>query len=159
MIEAVNSTIAAATVSRALPEQAISGRDVAVSPVQAQKAAPTAPYVSPYISVNVDYNKAVLQLRNGETGEVENQFPSENQLRAYQRAQAQARRAGEQARTPTQSEVREISPVNNAIVTQKVEAPAEVELSQPQAQPVQNEPAQTQVSSATIEKSTFTTQA
>lgn len=135
MIEAVNSTIAAATLTRALPEQVEAQRPVAVTPVQvAQRAAPTAPYVSPYISMNMVYDKAVLQLRNGDTGEVENQFPSENQLRAYQRAQAEARRTGEQVRRPTQAEVREIAPAD-VDAYEEVEAIKPAPVKQPQSAP------------------------
>lgn len=52
--------------------------------VQTVARMPLAPYISPYIAVNNDYNKAVLQLRDSETGDVINQFPSEQTLQARQ---------------------------------------------------------------------------
>ena len=91
MIEAVNSTIAASVVSRANVEQQSAARAAAeIEPVQ---QVVRAPFVSPYISVDTNFDRAVLQIRDSETGDVVNQFPSQNQLEAYQRAQAAQIRA------------------------------------------------------------------
>lgn len=54
---------------------------------------PQAPYVSPYISINFDYDKAVLQIRDSDTGNVQEQFPTESRLAEIRRAQAQLDRA------------------------------------------------------------------
>ncbi len=81
MIEAVNSVIANAQVLRSF-----AGQGGADSPQNAGEgegiSVPKAPYVSPYISVDLDYNKAVLQIRDSDTGDVLTQFPSEASLKA-----------------------------------------------------------------------------
>lgn len=86
MLEAVNSVIANAPFLRQNAEQASSAR-VAVEASTIE--APQAPYVSPYIFINNDYDKAVLQIRDSDTGDVLKQFPSEQTLAARAR-QAQA---------------------------------------------------------------------
>lgn len=98
MIEAVNSTIASAATSRALTEavDAVSVAPVnAVLPPSPQGApdVPQAPYVSPYISVDLNYNKAVLQIRDSETGDVQQQFPTESRLAQIRRSSESIERA------------------------------------------------------------------
>lgn len=46
-----------------------------------------APYLSLYIKVDVNFDKAILQMRDNESGDVLRQIPSESQLEAYRRAQ------------------------------------------------------------------------
>lgn len=86
MIEAVNSVLANAQLSRQAVEQSSSARSFAANPDRIQEVA-QAPFVSPYIQVDVNYNKAILQIRDGDTGDVLHQFPTENQLKAYRKAQ------------------------------------------------------------------------
>ncbi len=78
MIEAVNSVVANASVLRGQAEQASVAR-AAANPERVQEVI-QAPYVSPYISMDLNYNKAVLQIRDGDTGDVLKQFPSEAAL-------------------------------------------------------------------------------
>lgn len=90
MIEASNSIVASAGALRGVVEQASVSRSYASNPARVQEAAstnelPKAPYISPYISVNLDYDKAVLQIRDSDTGDVVQQFPSESRLAAQQR--------------------------------------------------------------------------
>jgi hypothetical protein len=40
-------------------------------------------YFSPVLKIDVDTQKAVLQYRNAETGDVERQYPSKERLKAY----------------------------------------------------------------------------
>lgn len=86
MIEAVNSVVSNAPLVRIAADQVNVARSFAANPDRAQEAAgsdlPKAPYISPYISWSNDYGKAVLQIRDSESGEVVNQFPSETRLRA-----------------------------------------------------------------------------
>ncbi len=86
MIEAVNSVLSSAPLLRGNAEQVSSAQalDVA-SGVDTQGAVnvPKAPYISPYISVDLDSNKAVLQIRDSETGDIVQQFPSEHRLRQH----------------------------------------------------------------------------
>jgi len=86
MIEAVNSVIANSAITRGPAEQQSAARSFAANPERVQEV-PRAPYVSPYIFVDVTFNEAVLQIRDSETGDVVRQFPSESQLEAYRRAQ------------------------------------------------------------------------
>jgi len=86
MIEAVNSVLSNASVSRGVAEQQSASRSLASTP-EVKKEAVKAPYVSPYISVDATYNKAVLQIRDSDTGDVVRQFPTEGQLKAYRTAQ------------------------------------------------------------------------
>lgn len=87
MIEAVNSVISNASLLRQSAQQ------VAVA-VQASESAesvakvPLAPYISPAIHVNYDFDTAVLAIRDSDTGDVLAQFPSESALEARQRAEA-----------------------------------------------------------------------
>ena len=86
---------------RAQTEQASVAESYAANPERVQRVLPQAPYVSPYIYIDVAHNRAVLQLRNGETGDVEGQFPSEASLRV--RAQEAARSTAAPAPAPQQS--------------------------------------------------------
>jgi hypothetical protein len=87
MIEAVNSVVANSSLLRGAAEQASVARSLTANPERVQEVA-RAPYVSPFIYVDVNYNKAVLQIRDSETGDVMKQFPSEQtmEVRARQAA-------------------------------------------------------------------------
>lgn len=87
MIEAVNSVISNAVLARGSAEQQSVARSFAANPERVQEVA-QAPYVSPYISMDINYNKAVLQIRDSDTGDVVRQFPTESQMEAYRKAQA-----------------------------------------------------------------------
>lgn len=86
MIEAVNSVVSNAAVTRAAAEQQSTSRSFTANPEKTQEVA-RAPYVSPRISIDRGYNRAVLQIRDSDTGDVVRQFPTEGQLRAYKNAQ------------------------------------------------------------------------
>jgi hypothetical protein len=97
MIEAVNSTLTNAQLLRGAAEAAASStRSFAANPDRVQEAAsaPQAPYVSPYIALDLNYDKAVLQIRDRDTGDVVRQFPSESRLAADQRRVSAEREAG-----------------------------------------------------------------
>lgn len=91
MLEAVNSVLQTAPLLRPQAEQVSVVDSYAANPERVQRVLPQAPYVSPYIYFDANYNKAIIQLRNGDTGDVEGQFPSEASLAA--RAAEIARRA------------------------------------------------------------------
>lgn len=107
MIEAVNSVIASSQLVRNGTEQAASVRPNAVSNIAAQptQAPPIilAPYISPFVYVDNQFNKAVLQIRDSETGEVRRQFPSEQTLR--NRAETEAALDAAQAEPQPQQAV------------------------------------------------------
>lgn len=93
MIEAVNAVVSNAPLVRAQADQVdVAHAALAASAVQASEESssggPRAPYVSPYVFVDVNFDKAVLQLRDGDSGDVVQQFPSESTLEARRRAEA-----------------------------------------------------------------------
>lgn len=92
MIEGVNASIASASVARVTAVQADAAVSYAENPTQVQRIA-QAPYVSPYISMDYTYDKAILQIRDSDSGEVVRQIPTDNQLRAYNRSQQVAQTA------------------------------------------------------------------
>ena len=49
-------------------------------------------YFSPVTRIDVETQRAVLQYRNAETGQLIRQYPSEKQIQAYQRAASQVGR-------------------------------------------------------------------
>jgi len=126
MIEAVNSVLQTAPFVRASNEQISTSDSLAANPDRIQKA-PQAPFISPFIHVDVNFDKAVIQLRNGDTGDVEDQFPSQASLEAQARSNARRQVASENAPEPQES-VRQSSgnsepsapaPTNEAVITQQ----------------------------------------
>jgi len=111
MIEAVSSVIQTAPFVRGNNVQMSTSDSFAGNPDGAQKVAqgPQAPYVSPYIYYDVNFNKAVLQLRNGETGDVVDQFPSEKAMQA-----SASKRAEQQVAAENGSGARPAAPKNQA---------------------------------------------
>ncbi|MFA5592506.1 MAG: flagellar protein FlaG [Micavibrio sp.] len=88
MIEAVNSVLSNAPFTKAAVEQASAVRSFAANPNRVQEASLQAPYISLYIKVDTYFDKAVLQIRDSDTGDVVRQIPTESQLEAYRRAQS-----------------------------------------------------------------------
>lgn len=99
MLEAVNSVISNAPLLRLNADQTSSAAsidsDISVA------TAPEAPYVSPYVYVDNNYNKAVIQIRDSDTGDVLNQFPSTETLASRARAAQAAERREEVQRELT----------------------------------------------------------
>jgi len=87
MLEAVNSVLQTAPLVRAQAEQVSTTDSFAANPDRIQKAAPQAPYISPFIHVDVNYDKAVLLIRDADTGDVLHQYPTESALRNKQSQQ------------------------------------------------------------------------
>lgn len=104
MLEAVNSVLQTAPFVRQNNEQISTADSFAANPERTQRAAPQAPFVSPYIFVDVNFDKAVIQLRNGETGDVEDQFPSQAALEAAARQAASRQAASVQESTTPETQ-------------------------------------------------------
>ncbi len=84
MLEAVNAVMANAQIARAyVGSKGSAASDVPVSSVA---SGPQAPYVSLFVHVDNNYDKAVLQVRDSDTGNVIDQYPSEETLMQRQRA-------------------------------------------------------------------------
>lgn len=83
MIEAVNSVVSNAPLIRVAADQVAASRSFAgdAAAVESVARGPVAPYISPYISVDPLFDAAVLQLRDSDTGDVVEQFPSDEALR------------------------------------------------------------------------------
>ena len=88
MIEAVNSVLSNAPFTKAVVEQQSVATSFAANPERVQQAPIQAPYISLYIKVDTKFDKAVLQIRDNDTGDVVRQIPTESQLEAYRRAQS-----------------------------------------------------------------------
>ena len=89
MIEAVNSVLSNAPLLRANAEQANAARSFASTPGAEQiSRIPQAPFISPYISWDKTHNKAVLAIRDSDTGDILRQFPSQSRLEQINREQA-----------------------------------------------------------------------
>lgn len=96
MIEAITSSALSAA-ARTETDKVSSLRSVNASTRNAAQYV-SAPYYSPYIIVSGDSNKAILAIRDNDTGTVTQQYPSEAQIKAYQRSQQlQAQMAAELA--------------------------------------------------------------
>ncbi len=97
MIEAVNSTIANATTVRGVVGQMDSASVSTVATVlptsgsSAVPGVPQAPFVSPYIAVDLNFDKPVLQIRDAFTGDVMQQFPTKGRMAQIASSQAQMR--------------------------------------------------------------------
>lgn len=72
---------------KAVVQQQSAMNSFAANPDRVQQATLQAPYVSLYIKVDVNFDKALLLMRDSDTGDVVRQIPSETQLEAYRRAQ------------------------------------------------------------------------
>ncbi len=108
MIEAINASISNAPVVRAIAAEVSTSQSA--NPVRIQKAAVTAPYLSPHVRLSPNA-KPVFVVRDVETGTQIKQFPSEAQIRAYQKAgevkaQVQAQLTGGEAKTVTPEQAR-----------------------------------------------------
>lgn len=105
MIEAVNSVLSNTSATRIVAEQQTTTRSFAANPERTQEIA-RAPFVSPFVSIDRNSNRAILQIRDSSTGDVVRQFPTEGQLRAYQTAQELSnRQAAQQTSSSSQGEV------------------------------------------------------
>ena len=87
MLEAVNSVLSNASYTRAVAEQQSVVNSYAANPARVQQAPQQAPYISLYIKVDNNFDRAILQIRDNQTGDVVRQIPTESQLEAYRRAQ------------------------------------------------------------------------
>ncbi|PZP57126.1 MAG: hypothetical protein DI586_01495 [Micavibrio aeruginosavorus] len=108
MIEAINASISNAPIVRAIAEEVSTSQSV--NPVRIQKAAVTAPYLSPHVRLSPNA-KPVFVVRDVETGTQIKQFPTEAQIRAYQKAgearsQVQAQSSQGEVKTITPEQAR-----------------------------------------------------
>ncbi|HOO49811.1 MAG TPA: hypothetical protein PLK94_00835 [Alphaproteobacteria bacterium] len=102
MIEAVNAISTNAQTLRAVAEQTATTQSFASNPARVQAAAVIAPYLSPHVDLNGGSSKPIFIVRDSATGEHVRQFPTEGQIRAYQRAKDSQARAQAQALSQAQ---------------------------------------------------------
>ena len=154
MVDAINSVLANAPLLRNDAEQASSRVSVAELQVARDQAerqqvsltrndfatqnvseTPQAPFISPVVSINTQFDTAVLLLRNSEDGEVVDQIPSESALQTQQRqisATEQSQSEQEQQTRAQSSELIRFQTQNIADVspTESISSPAEISASQ-----------------------------
>ena len=87
MLEAITLNVANAAYAR-VETQKLATQPAPVRALPAVKASVAAPYVSPYVIVDESSSKAILAVRDSATGNITRQYPTENQIRAYQRTEA-----------------------------------------------------------------------
>lgn len=92
MIEAASSVALNSSYLRSGAEQSAPARSYAANPEKIQEVAQV-PYISPYVYMDVNFDRAVLQIRDGDTGDVVRQFPSESEMESRRRAAAAQARA------------------------------------------------------------------
>ena len=127
MIEAVNSVLSNAPASKLAVEQQSTTRSLSANPDKVQEVAKT-PYVSPAISIDRTSNKAILQIRDSETGDVVRQFPTEGQLKAYRTAQ----QFSERQKAQTDSALRTASGSNTSTAqAPHIESPVTADIAAP----------------------------
>ncbi|MDH5722203.1 MAG: hypothetical protein OEY94_02640 [Alphaproteobacteria bacterium] len=96
MVDAVNAAISSvSTLPAASREAAVVASSILAADSSSVVSMPQAPYVSPYIHVDLNFDTAVLQIRDSDTGDVVEQFPSESRLQQLRRAQQLVSRAHE----------------------------------------------------------------
>ena len=117
MVEAVNSVIANASLSRGSVPGAVSN---ARPDIQPSGEAVRAPFISPRITINPQVDRAVLQIRDSETGDVLTQFPSESRIRAIQ-----AQQSLEAAQSARQAELTGVSERSSAPTPAPVPVPTQ----------------------------------
>ncbi len=122
MIEATNAINASSVRASAQASAVVRSQPVERESLQ---RAPAAPFISPRIRVDVEVDKAILEYRDGETGEVIQQYPSEKQLAAFQRAEAADSRQAQAAQIQAPSSGSEV--VSIEVSAPEVSAPAPVE--------------------------------
>ena len=88
MIEAVNSVLANAPLIKSSVAKDSQVQEAAKSRVENVSSQPQAPYVSPYISMDVNLNKAVIQIRDAETGDVVETLSSSSGAEEQRRSEA-----------------------------------------------------------------------
>lgn len=116
MIEAVNSVVSNASALRGAADQVSAQRALAANPARVQEVAqpspelPQVPYISPYISIDTNYNKAVLQIRDSDTGDVVRQFPSEESLEVRRLQQLRETRSADIQDAAPQPEPQQSAP-------------------------------------------------
>lgn len=89
MIEAVNSALTTGTATKGAQEQVSSAKSFAANPERTQEVV-SAPYISPKVRLDVDFDKAILEFRSAETGDIVAQTPSKAQLQAYRKSTTDA---------------------------------------------------------------------
>jgi hypothetical protein len=87
----------------------------------------TVPYLSPRVRVDDSVNRVILEYRNPDTGDVERQYPSKEQIQKYQQVQQSTAKPDEGKKVPDQAPTNASSPGLSATVAvptpDKVPAP------------------------------------
>lgn len=87
MIEAVSTSVVNTQQNRVVsPESGARSQAALDVPENNIREAVAVPYISPVVNVDLEINQVVLQFRDSETGEVQDQIPSQRELQAFDRS-------------------------------------------------------------------------
>lgn len=103
-----------------IADQSSASESLAGNPQRLQRAASSAPYLSPYVFLDSSNEQVILQIRNGETGDAISQYPSS----MYDKPEAAIQQQQEVQKQPSQV---------------ALQAQAEIETAQTAPPPVQQE--------------------
>lgn len=99
-----------------------SAQQIQVALPESSVELPQAPYISPYISVDLNYDQAVLQIRDSDTGDVVQQFPTESRLAEIRRAKADLETRQLNSSQPVERKsARSETPVADSVKSQPVQ--------------------------------------
>ena len=127
MIEAVNSAVSNAQQARVVTEQVATLNSFAANEqvVESVSRGPVAPYISPFVAVDTNFDTAVIQFRDSETGDIINQFPSESALEARQRQAAAQEAQREEALRRETSVSASSTTFQASVIAQQASAPTQ----------------------------------
>lgn len=141
MVEAISTVLSNVPVNRVAVDTQATTRSLTANPDKVQETART-PYVSPYISIDRQSNRAILQIRDSDTGDVVRQFPTEGQLKAYRSAQE----FSERQKAQSDSQLKQANTGNSApspsiksSVSTDLAAPSVGDVSAPQVTSIETE--------------------
>lgn len=124
MIEAVNSVLSNAPLVRAGTGQVDASRSLSSGADKVQ-AVTSAPFISPVIAMNVEFDTAVLEIRDSGTGEVVKQIPSDNRLEAQRRFSEESLQTAESENAREQAAARQASASLDTNAAQTVDQPVQ----------------------------------
>jgi hypothetical protein len=147
MIEGINASLVSTQASRVAAEAVTTAKSYAANPDKIQQAPIAKPYISPFVKVDANAEiRAVLQLRDSNSGEVIRQFPTDRQLQAFARSQEilnaqSAPSAQRAAQVSAEAAATRAAVAEAAVQNAENNAPTQVEVEAPAPQQVQSSPA------------------
>lgn len=103
----------------------------------------TVPYLSPRVRIDDSVNRVILEYRNPDTGDVERQYPSKEQIKKYQQVQQSTAKPEDTKKVEQQAPANASSPTLSATVAVPTadKVPAPVAATAPAAEVAASKPA------------------